>query len=227
MLKHHFSQELSAVGDAMSSATDNAATYPEAPMDKRELSLPVMALGALAVFAIAAAVLYVGVSARRGDSPAAPQPSITADSAATASHPDTQAGMQASADSAQEWLSLAAARRRNRDYAGARDAYLQVIQRNAMTADSWADYADALASLPGGSLGGDAELAIQRALSLDPDHPKALWLEASHAYEEHRYADALIFWKRLRAALRPDSPDAGIVDANIAESAQLAGKARG
>jgi cytochrome c-type biogenesis protein CcmH len=107
------------------------------------------------------------------------------------------------------------------------DAYRQLIQRNAMTADSWADYADALASMPGGSLGGEAELAIQRALSLNPNHPKALWLEASHAYEEQRYADALILWKRLRAALRDDSPDAGIVDANIAESAQLAGTPRG
>jgi cytochrome c-type biogenesis protein CcmH/NrfG len=76
--------------------------------------------------------------------------------------------------------------------------------------------------MPGGSLGGEAELAIQRALSFDPNHPKALWLEASHAYEEHRYSDALTLWKRLRATLREDSPDAGIVDANIAESAQLA-----
>jgi cytochrome c-type biogenesis protein CcmH len=123
---------------------------------------------------------------------------------------------------AQEWLALAAARRRERDYAGAREAYSQVIQRNAMTADSWADYADALASLPGGSLAGEAQIAIQHALRLDPNHPKALWLKASHAYEEHRYADALVLWKRLRAVLREDSPDAGIVDANIAESAQLA-----
>jgi cytochrome c-type biogenesis protein CcmH len=195
--------------------------YPEARMGKRELSLPVMALGAVAVFAVAATVLYVGVSAHR-EPPAASLPPVADDSDA-ASHPDTKADPR----DAQEWLALAAARRRNRDYAGARDAYLQVIQRNAMTADSWADYADALASLPAGSLGGEAELAIQRALSLDPHHPKALWLEASHAYQEHRYADALVLWKRLRAVLREDSPDAGIVDANIAESAQLARTPKG
>ncbi len=192
-------------------------------MAKHELSLPVMALGALVVFAIAATVLYVGLSAQRGDSPAHALPAIADETDAAASPSDARADP----GSAQEWLALASARRRNRDYAGAREAYLQVIQRNAMTADSWADYADALASMPGGSLGGEAELAIQRALSLDPNHPKALWLEASHAYEEHRYADALILWKRLRAALREDSPDAGIVDANIAESAQLAGTPKG
>jgi len=192
-------------------------------MAKHELSLPVMALATIVVFSMTAAALYVGVSARRGEpTPQAP-PSIADETATAASHPE----VQADPGSAQEWLSLAGTRRRNRDYAGARAAFLQVIQRNAMTADSWADYADALASIPGGSLGGDAEVAIQRALSLDPKHSKALWLEASHAYEEHRYADALIFWKRLRAALRADSPDAAIVDANIAESAQLAGTPRG
>jgi cytochrome c-type biogenesis protein CcmH len=192
-------------------------------MAKHELSLPVVALAAIVVFAMTAAALYLGVSTRRGEpTPQAP-PFIVDETATAAAHPD----VQADPGSAQEWLALAGTRRRNRDYAGACAAYLQVIQRNAMTADSWADYADALASMPGGSLGGEAELAIQRALTLDPRHPKALWLEASHAYEEHRYADALIHWKRLRAALRDDSPDAAIVDANIAESAQLAGTPSG
>lgn len=207
---------MSVVRDALSSVTDNAAVYREARMGKSASSMPVMAMGALAVFAIAATVLYLGAGAH-GDSPAKVPPSI-ADETDAASH----VGAKADPRDAQEWLALAAARRRDRDYAGAREAYSQVIQRNAMTADSWADYADALASMSGGSLGGEAELAIQRALSLDPNHPKALWLEASHAYEEHRYPDALVLWKRLRAALREDSPDAGIVDANIAESAQLA-----
>jgi len=178
--------------------------------------MPVMALGALTVFAVTAAVLYVGVSARRQQPVQAPT-SLAHDSDAA-----SQAEAQADPGNAQEWLAQAAAHRRNRDYAGARDAYVHVIGLNAMTADSWADYADALASLPGGSLGGEAELAIQRALSLDPNHPKALWLEATHAYQEHRYADALLLWKRLRAALPEDSADAGIVDANIAESSQLA-----
>jgi cytochrome c-type biogenesis protein CcmH/NrfG len=207
---------MSVVRDALSPVTDNAAVYREARMGKSASSMPVMALGALAVFAITATALYLGVRAH-GDSPTKLSPSI-ADETDPASHVDAKADPR----DAQEWLALAAARRRERDYAGAREAYSQVIQRNAMTADSWADYADALASISGGSLGGEAELAIQRALSLDPNHPKALWLEASHAYEEHRYADALVLWKRLRAALREDSPDAGIVDANIAESAQLA-----
>jgi cytochrome c-type biogenesis protein CcmH len=212
---------MSVVRDALSPVTDNALVYREARVVKSAPSMPVMALGALCVFAIAATVLYVGVSARR--EPPTQAVNSTAPDSGAASQPDTQGDP----GNAGEWLAQAAVRRRARDYAGARDAYLHVIELNAMTADSWADYADALASLPGGSLAGEAEIAIQHALRLDPNHPKALWLEASHAYEEHRYADALELWKRLRAVLREDSPDAGIVDANIAESAQLAGTPRG
>jgi cytochrome c-type biogenesis protein CcmH len=66
--------------------------------------------------------------------------------------------------------------------------------------------------------------AIDAALQLDPAHLKALWLKASLAHEEHRYADALVVWKRLRAALPPESSDVRVIDANIAEATDLAGR---
>jgi cytochrome c-type biogenesis protein CcmH len=169
-----------------------------------------LTFAAVGVFAAVAIALYVGIG-RHVTVPAA-GPAGTAQP-----HDDP--------DSAARWLAEAAQRRRNHDYAGAKDAYSKVIRLNAMTADSWADYADALASLGGGSFGDDARQAIQHALELEPRHPKALWLEASRAYQQHRYSDAVTFWKRLRSALPPDSPDAGVVDANIAESSQLAGAA--
>ncbi len=175
-------------------------------------SILVLTLGGLGVFASVAIALYAGIvlDAR---SPllrrAGPEPGPVASVA------DESGG-------AQQWLSTAAERRRNHDYSGAKDAYSRVIGLNAMTADSWADYADVLASMSGGSFGADAAQAIQHALSLDPAHPKALWLEASRAYQQHRYADAVSLWKRLRAALPPDSPDGAVIDANIAESTRLA-----
>ena len=90
-----------------------------------------------------------------------------------------------------------------------------------MSAQSWADYADVLGSLAGGSLTGDAGRAIDSALALDGNNPKALWLKASQANEQHRYAEALGWWKKLRAVLPADSPDARMVDANIAEASSL------
>jgi len=123
----------------------------------------------------------------------------------------------------QALLDLAELHRRHHDYVKARDTYAKLIVLNAMTAPAWADEADVLASLSGGSLAGEPARAIDRALALDPANPKALWLKASLAHQERRYADALVLWKTLRASLPPDSPDMRLVDANIAEAAQLAG----
>jgi len=125
---------------------------------------------------------------------------------------------------AQAWLALADTRRTERDYAGARNAYRKAVDLHAMSAQSWADYADVLGSLAGGSLSGEAGRAIDSALAMDPANPKALWLKASEANEEHRYAEALTWWKKLRAVVPSDSPDARMVDANIAEAASLAGQ---
>ena len=121
------------------------------------------------------------------------------------------------------WRALAGLYRREHDYAKARDAFAKLVQLKAMDADAWADYADVLASASKGSLRGEAAKAIDAALRLDPAHAKGLWLKASLAHEEHRYADALAVWRQLRAALPPDSSDVRIVDANIAEAAELAG----
>jgi hypothetical protein len=202
--------------NALSPVADNAALNLEAAgmsHRPREASIPAMVLGACAVFATVASALYVGISPKSSD--ALPGPAWI--SSAT---PHDE--MAAQVRSPQDWLAVAADKRHQHDYQGARAAYSELIRLNAMTADAWADYADTLASLSGGSLGGEAEVALRQALSLDPGHPKALWLEATRAYQEHRFAEALALWKRLRAILGPQSPDTAIIDANIAESEELA-----
>jgi cytochrome c-type biogenesis protein CcmH len=122
----------------------------------------------------------------------------------------------------QALMGLAALDQDERQYAKAQERYRQLIALKAMTADTWADYADVLAALSSGSLPAEASQAIEHALALDPRHEKALWLKASFAYQEHRYADALALWKSLRATLPAGSPDIAAVDSNIAEAAQLA-----
>jgi cytochrome c-type biogenesis protein CcmH len=123
------------------------------------------------------------------------------------------------------WLALAEAYRNTRDERGARDALARVVALHGMTAQSWADYADVLASLGGNSLGGAAGHAIDEALALDPHNLKALWLKASQAHQQRRYGEALTLWHRLRSELPGDSPDARIIDGNIAEDSELGGAA--
>ena len=117
--------------------------------------------------------------------------------------------------------------RRARKHAAARDAYVKLVARGAMTADTWADYADVTASLRGGSLAGEAGTFIAKALELDPRHAKALWLQGSLLHETGRYPEAVAVWERLASVLDPGSSDARLVAANIAEDRRLGGSASG
>jgi cytochrome c-type biogenesis protein CcmH len=121
------------------------------------------------------------------------------------------------------WIALARTARTMRDYSAARSSYEKAVALNVMQADDWADYADVLAT-SAGRLSGAPAKAIAAALALDPGHAKALWLKASLALEERRYADALQDWRRLRAVVPDDSSDARIIDANIQEAQALSGE---
>jgi cytochrome c-type biogenesis protein CcmH/NrfG len=111
--------------------------------------------------------------------------------------------------------------RRKREFKEACADYAAVVRLGAMTADTWADYADAQASLAG-RLAGEPEQAIAKALALDPQHTKGLWLKASLAHEQRRYSEALATWRQLLALMPAGSSDARIVEANIAEATRLA-----
>jgi cytochrome c-type biogenesis protein CcmH len=180
------------------------------PEDAKRARGHIAAAGAMPVSQMGAASLAAAAAV------AAPAASAAPASAASAAHP-----AETSAD-ANGWLAVAEQRRTQHDYAGARAAYARVAELHAMSSQSWADYADVLGSLAGGSLTGDAATAIDNALRLDPNNPKALWLRASQAHEQHHFSEALTWWRRLRSVLPPGSPDTRIIDANIAEAEALA-----
>ena len=190
-----------------------------------------LAAGLVGAFAIAAGAMYLASGAHSGagaastgdgsaptasPSAASTSSAAAADAAATTLHPER--GISDRPDDADAWLALAQERRAQRDYAGARDAYAKVVGLQAMSAQSWAEYAEVLSSLAGGSLSGEAGAAVDNALRLDAWNPKAMWLKASQAHEQHDDAAALVWWQRLRAVLPPDSPEVPIINAKIAET---------
>ena len=173
------------------------------------------------------AAVAMQTSAAAGQSTAssvASQPTPTAPGAPedTATRAQLERQLKLNPRDARAWLELAELHRRSHEADAARVAYEKVVGLRAMTAQSWADYADVLGTRAGGSLAGAAGRAIERSLALDPTNPKALWLDASRAFQEKRYNDALGIWKRLHGVLAPDSPDMPLVEANIAEALQLA-----
>jgi tetratricopeptide (TPR) repeat protein len=113
--------------------------------------------------------------------------------------------------------------RRDKRFAEARDAYAKLVAAAPDDADGWADLADAQAAATDGDLRAGGA-AIDRALAIDPNHPKALWLKASLELQERRYASAAQLWERLLAQLPPDSNDARIVRANLDEARALASR---
>jgi cytochrome c-type biogenesis protein CcmH len=108
-------------------------------------------------------------------------------------------------------------------YGEARDAYEQVVKGAPGDVDAWADLADAQAAAAGGDLKAGSA-AMDRALAIDPNHLRALWLKASFELQEKRYASAGQLWERLLAQLPPDSNDARIVRANLEETRALASR---
>jgi cytochrome c-type biogenesis protein CcmH len=148
------------------------------------------------------------------------QPAVPA--ASTDTTAELEARVAKTPRDASAWLELATLYRHQRQFDKSRAAFDRLVALRAMSADSWADYADVLATLAGGSLTGEPARAIDRALALDAQHPKALWLKASLAHEQGRYGDSLAVWKQLRATLPATSPDVKIIDANIAEARELA-----
>jgi cytochrome c-type biogenesis protein CcmH len=107
--------------------------------------------------------------------------------------------------------------RRKREFAQAIEAFAELARRGDMSADLWADYADALGGARG-KLDDEAAGLIDAALRIAPDHPKALWLRATWQTEKRDHVAALATWERLAAILPADSPDARIIAANLGEA---------
>ena len=126
---------------------------------------------------------------------------------------------------ARQLIASAEAARSQRDLAAAAADYRQLAGMHEMTADTWADYADVAAALNGNSLVGEPERYLQEALRLDPQHPKALWLQGSLQHGTGQYAQAVTTWQKLAGVLGPASPEAKVIAANLAEDQQLAGPA--
>lgn len=177
--------------------------------------------GAVSVAALMAAADGVSVS-RTAQAPA--MAAAPSGAAPLATREDLEQRVHEHPADVSAWLALAELARQRHDDRAARADLEKVIALHSMSAQSWADYADVLASQTGGALAGAAGTAIDQALALDPANPKALWLKASQSHEQQHFADALLWWRKLRAVLPADSPDARIIDGNIAEDTQLLGQ---
>lgn len=87
-----------------------------------------------------------------------------------------------------------------------------------------ADYADALAVVNGRKLEGKPEELVNRALRLNPHHPKALMLGATAAFNRKDYKQAIVYWERLQQDLPADSNLLPEVKGSLKEAYALSGE---
>jgi cytochrome c-type biogenesis protein CcmH len=129
---------------------------------------------------------------------------------------------------ARAWVILARLQADADRFTEAAQAYEKALALSSKVARDpavWCEYADALGMTQGGRLAGKPRELIDRALALNPNHPKALEMAGSAEYGQGDYASALRFWRPLLATLRPGSQAYSELAAAIARAERLAATA--
>jgi len=123
------------------------------------------------------------------------------------------------------WMMLARSLEVLERYGDASRAYRRAIELASGPDQVWlraklqADLADAIGSSQSGALTGEALVAIDAALGLDPDQPKALALAGAAAARRGDLALARQHWSRLLSLLEPGSEMATRVSRDLARLA--------
>ena len=125
--------------------------------------------------------------------------------------------LQQQPDDGAGWAALARAYQAQHRYLDAAGAYAKATALVTSDAELWAEYADTLAAANGKQFNAQSTALIEKALAINPDQPMALWLAATAALQRGDKDTALKQWLHLQKLLPPDSEDARIVAANIAE----------
>jgi cytochrome c-type biogenesis protein CcmH len=112
-------------------------------------------------------------------------------------------------------------------FAEAGDAYAKALARGGDDPQLLADYADMLGVARGRRLTGEPESLIARALAIDPDHPKALALAGTAAFDRQDYDGAVLAWDRLVRVAPADSELAKAMRPSLAEARALAARSGG
>lgn len=110
-------------------------------------------------------------------------------------------------------------------FADAVDALNSWGARDSGNPDLLVMLADATGSLAGGSLIGEPEEYLEKALKLDPNHSQALWVMGYSQAQKNRPMDAIAYWERLLPLVSEDEASRQRVMDTINEAKQRAGLA--
>src|SRR3569833_910800 len=135
--------------------------------------------------------------------------------------------MESNPNDAEGWMVLGRSYAALGRPAAERAAFARAVALVPENADLLVDYADALAMSSGETLEGKPMQLIGRALSIDPNNQKGLWLAGTAAYDRGDFNGAIAHWEKLLASLPQGSQEAQAMFSNIAEARSLIARAGG
>ncbi len=124
--------------------------------------------------------------------------------------------LKANPEDGQGWYILGRSYRVTNRLDAAILAYTEAAKRLPNDPAVYTDWAEAVAQQQGKTLAGKPVELLDRALTLDPNYPKALALRGSAAAEAGDAPKAIALWQKLRAQLPPDDPNLPDIDEALA-----------
>lgn len=123
------------------------------------------------------------------------------------------------------WALLAHSYVELKEHKNAAAAFSKAVELIPNDPQLFADYADALAVTNNGNFEGKPTELVEKALKIDPNHPKALLLAGTIAYNKADYNKAISSWEQLAPLVPKDDPMLSKqLEANIAEAKSLLAK---
>ncbi len=134
--------------------------------------------------------------------------------------------LEANPDDAEGWAMLGRSYYFVQQYDTSAKAYENAIAKmSGESADLYADYADAQALANNRSLQGKPMDAVVRAIQIDPNHTKSLWLAGTGAYQAKDWQKTKQYWEHLLTLMPQGSENAQMIEANLREVYQFMGQA--
>lgn len=133
------------------------------------------------------------------------------------------ARMQQQPDDLKGWVMLARSYTILKRYPEAVSAYENVLRLGGENAAVLTDYADTLVMATGGTFSDKAGALLTRALELDSNNVKGLWLAGHWKLGNKEYQEALDYWQRAAVQLPPGGEDAKVIAQQISNVQGLLG----
>jgi len=116
------------------------------------------------------------------------------------------------------WIVLARSYRAMNRLPQSEDAFNHIGDTLYQDATLLAEYADVLATRAMGNFNGKPMEMVTRALQVDPEHPMALSLAATAAYNRSDFAQAVVHWEHLLRIVPAESDDAKWLSEAVAKT---------